>query len=116
MTGMKKQMHQEKAADSRWMAHGVCVEHPSLPWTEPLNHVPNVLVDVMADLCERCPVRAQCATYAVQTEVTAGWWAGMSFNGFDATHPPTAEDVHPDARQAARQQLRQQVRRGADAA
>jgi hypothetical protein len=71
----------------------------------------------MADLCDRCPVWAECATYAVQMEITAGWWAGMSFNIFDATHPPTAEDVHPNARQAARQQLRRERNAGdADAA
>jgi hypothetical protein len=115
MSGMKKQLHQEKPADSRWMAHGNCVEHPGLPWTESLTHVPYVLVDAMAGQCERCPVWSQCATYAVQMEITAGWWAGMSFNGFDATHPPTFQDVLPDARQAARQQLRRAAR-DADAA
>ena len=90
---MTHRLHHERAADTGWMAHGVCVEHPGLPWTENLAHVPHFLVEAMADLCDRCPVRDECATYAVTMEITAGWWAGISFNGFDATHPPTFGDV-----------------------
>jgi hypothetical protein len=86
-------LQEEKLADTRWMADGACVGHTALPWTGNLSQVPEVLVDIMRDLCHGCPVRAQCAAYAVDVEITAGWWAGRSLNGFRNGHPPTAEDM-----------------------
>jgi hypothetical protein len=91
-------LQEEKPADSRWMARASCVGHTALPWTENLSRVPEVLVDIMRDLCDACPVRAECAAYAVEVEITAGWWAGRSLNGFKNGNPPTAEDLAEDLR------------------
>ena len=89
-------LQEEKVADSRWMAKASCVGHTALPWTENLSRVPEVLVDIMRDLCDSCPVRAECAAYAVEVGITAGWWAGRSLNSFHNGNPPTAEDLRSD--------------------
>lgn len=91
-------LREEKPVDTRWMARGACVEHPGLPWTDTLNHVPEVLVEVMRDLCDGCLVRDECAAFVIEAEVTTGWWAGRSLNRFTNAHPPTAEDMHGDLR------------------
>lgn len=90
----------ERRVDTRWMARGACVGHTALPWTQPLGRVPRMLIDIMADLCDGCPVRDQCAAYAVEAEITVGWWAGRSLNRFTHNHPPTREDLHDDPAQA----------------
>lgn len=87
-------LREERLIDTRWMARGACMEHPGLPWTEGLNRVPEVLVEIMRELCDGCPVREECAAFVVEAEVTAGWWAGQSLNRFTTTHPPTAADMH----------------------
>jgi hypothetical protein len=89
-------LQEEKLAESRWMAKASCVGHTALPWTENLSHVPEVLIDIMHDLCASCPVRAECAAFAVEVGITAGWWAGRSLNGFHNGNPPTAEDLRGD--------------------
>lgn len=49
-------------------------EHRGLPWisetTTPAQRA------AMARVCASCPVRAACATEAVTTPTTAGFWAG----------------------------------------
>lgn len=93
-------LREEKPVDTRWMAPGACVGHSALPWTENLSHVPEILIDIMRNLCAGCPVRDQCAAFAVEAEITAGWWAGRSLNRFSVTHPPTVNDVDGDLRGA----------------
>jgi hypothetical protein len=86
-----------KQADTRWMADAACVDHPGLPWIENPNRVPKMLIECMQEVCLACPVRAACAAYAVEVEITAGWWAGRHLGGFTHTNPPTAEDMPSDA-------------------
>ena len=97
MTGFRVTQHQDRPADTGWMTDAACADHPSLPWTGDPNRVPKTLKDRMRGVCAGCPVRARCATYAVEARITAGWWAGRNLNGFTHTHPPTAEDMRSDA-------------------
>ncbi|MDN5893285.1 MAG: WhiB family transcriptional regulator [Nocardioides sp.] len=63
-----------------WMTNAACAAHPDLPWTtdtDELRRVPEVVVSLMLDTCETCPVRAECDAYAVEQEMTGGWWAGV---------------------------------------
>jgi hypothetical protein len=87
---------ENKLADTRWMAQAACVGHTALPWIRDLSREHKLLVDIMRDLCEACPVRKRCAAYVVEAEITAGWWAGRSLNGFTHWNPPTAEDMGGD--------------------
>ena len=60
-----------------WMEHAACAtrEARGLPWTTDEIETPSVLVDLMRETCEACPVRLACAAYA--RTATGGWWAGV---------------------------------------
>lgn len=64
-------------SDRAWMAHAACAQAPGLPWTEDTGTFPDVLADIMTQTCATCPVHDACATYATDTPVTGGWWAGQ---------------------------------------
>lgn len=63
-----------------WQQNAACAqpEHAWLPWVDdpdpatswvPYQHV-------MARVCMGCPVRAECAQFAEDLDVVAGFWAG----------------------------------------
>lgn len=70
-----------------WMEQAACAERPGLPWTADAGTFPDVLADLMAEICAVCPVHAACDTYAADS-VTAGFWAGTSR---DADSPTRVE-------------------------
>lgn len=61
-----------------WMAQAACRDRPELPWTHDVDALPRVkgVAARMRAVCNGCPVRAECADFAVTTEATGGFWAG----------------------------------------
>ena len=59
-----------------WMSHAACARFPDLPWTADTGTAPDVLVDIMREVCDQCPVRLACAAYVEAERITGGWWAG----------------------------------------
>jgi WhiB family redox-sensing transcriptional regulator len=58
-----------------WMDRGICRGEP----------IETFFADRGGDsykraqgLCERCPVRSECADYAIADPLIFGWWGGMS--------------------------------------
>ena len=62
-----------------WMEHAACAtrEARGLPWTTDAVETPTVLVDLMRQTCDGCPVRLACESYARTSKATGGWWAGI---------------------------------------
>lgn len=59
-----------------WMQDAACRRMPDLPWIAPRDAGPVVLRDLMAEVCNACPVRDACARFVIEGDVTAGFWAG----------------------------------------
>lgn len=55
-----------------WMADALCREHPELSWFPEEGES----VKPMAEICERCAVREECAAYGAGERY--GVWAGTS--------------------------------------
>ena len=64
--------------DTNWMKDAACRRMPDLPWTTDRDRAPVVLWDLMASVCEVCPVKAQCAAFVADADVTGGYWAGRN--------------------------------------
>ncbi|MDR7313606.1 hypothetical protein J2S40_004664 [Nocardioides luteus] len=64
---------------STWMDYAACTtrEKRGLPWTTDASQTPTVLVDLMQETCDACPVRLACEAYATRNRVTGGWWGGV---------------------------------------
>ncbi|MER7557139.1 WhiB family transcriptional regulator [Nocardioides sp. NPDC126508] len=62
-----------------WMNHAACTrpETRGLPWTTDTVEAPMVLVELMRETCDGCPVRLACDAYARTSKATGGWWAGV---------------------------------------
>ena len=60
----------------RWMRDAACVDRPDLPWTTDINSLRPVHVRAMGRVCGGCPVRNNCAAYAVEAGVTGGFPTG----------------------------------------
>ena len=60
-----------------WMREAACMRAPGLPWTADTGTAPDVLVDLMRDVCAACPVRVACVAFVEAEHVTGGWWAGQ---------------------------------------
>jgi hypothetical protein len=78
--------------ETAWMADAACTRMPGLPWIENRQQVPRVIVDLMREICAGCPVLAECADFVVDAEITAGWWAGASYDGYTVQDLPRRED------------------------
>ena len=74
-----------RAVDQSWMSQGGCVQSADLPWTADPQDTTAREVRVMHAVCRGCPVGAECAGYAKQQKVTAGFWAGRHRD----TDPPS---------------------------
>jgi hypothetical protein len=59
-----------------WMREAACSRFPHFPWTADTGTAPDVLVDLMREVCAGCPVADACAAYVQTAKVTGGWWAG----------------------------------------
>lgn len=66
---------QERKQRQDWRHDALCGTRPELPWAA---EEPPTGRDwrTMRNLCRSCPVRADCAAFAVEQEVTWGFWAG----------------------------------------
>lgn len=62
--------------DHQWMSQATCVRRADLPWTEDAHRVEDEVREVMARVCQRCPVRGCCRRYATDCCASAGFWAG----------------------------------------
>jgi hypothetical protein len=65
-----------RAVDVSWMSQGGCVQLGDLPWTADPRDTTSWEVLSMLEVCHGCPVAGECAGYATQQKVTAGFWAG----------------------------------------
>jgi WhiB family redox-sensing transcriptional regulator len=67
-----------------WQAVGLCRERASAQFFHPdddLGRISRRLRETAAKrLCERCPVRAECATHALSVGEEYGVWGGFSEN------------------------------------
>lgn len=61
-----------------WQSLGACTTRKDLPWTADPEDINLWEFEVMRSLCGNCPVREQCADFADQSDVCAGWWAGTN--------------------------------------
>ena len=59
-----------------WMSEAACARVPALPWSADTGTAPDVLVELMREVCAGCPVADACAAYVETAKVTGGWWAG----------------------------------------
>ncbi|MGL5818283.1 MAG: WhiB family transcriptional regulator [Phycicoccus sp.] len=59
-----------------WQSLGSCGARSDLPWTTDTDAVSVWDADTMRTVCESCPVRVECNTWATDHDVTGGWWAG----------------------------------------
>jgi hypothetical protein len=69
-----------------WMNQAACRDRDELPWTancESISRVRGVAARMRA-VCDTCPVRAECERFAVEAEVTGGFWAGRWRSGVQA--------------------------------
>lgn len=82
-------------ADRDWMIHAACREHP-----------PDDMFPAPKDkhgqrhaihICATCPVRAECAQYAQQTQATHGIWAGQ-YRNIKTTKPGITHGTEAGAR------------------
>jgi len=64
------------AASTAWMVDALCAQRLDLPWTVDVHQVGTWERVTMAVLCDRCPVRTACDSYADQLGAGAGFWAG----------------------------------------
>lgn len=62
--------------DHWWMREGSCVSEPDLPWVNDPALLGPADVDLLASICDACPVLLPCGAYARDAGITAGFWAG----------------------------------------
>ena len=62
--------------DLDWMSDAACARCAALPWSADTGTAPDVLVDLMREVCAGCPVANACAAYVETGNITGGWWAG----------------------------------------
>ncbi len=64
------------SAVGSWMRQAGCASDPGLAWTQERWRVARADVEMIAAVCDACPVAAQCREFVVATVPTAGFWAG----------------------------------------
>lgn len=57
--------------------YAACREYPALPWTETPGTYPDVVEDMMVDVCHACPARGLCVTAVAQGKAVGGIWGGL---------------------------------------
>ena len=71
---------------SDWMKDALCAtaQYRDLPWL-PAEDATTIFKrrsrNALAQICNQCPVRAECRTFAKEAGVTAGVWAGRYYGG-----------------------------------
>ncbi|MGL4744715.1 MAG: WhiB family transcriptional regulator [Dermatophilaceae bacterium] len=76
MTDVTADAARSALAGIAWQALGSCGARVDLPWTTDTTDVSVWDAEAMRTVCESCPVRAACDTWATDHDVTGGWWAG----------------------------------------
>jgi hypothetical protein len=69
-------------------ALAACVGRGWWPWAGTATDQPH-LWTAAANVCERCPARAACLAFAMETRNPSGMWGGLRLSG--SNHPPLAE-------------------------
>ena len=69
--------------DTGWMVDAACTHRLDLPWTGGPGAAGSGIRRVMRRICAACPVGHECDEFADAADVTAGIWAGLSY---DAPH------------------------------
>lgn len=73
------------ANTQRWRKEALCGQSPTLaPWFT-ADIVPVEVRRELRALCDRCPVKDECAEAALTPKATAGFWAGKSYNQWGGT-------------------------------
>lgn len=67
----------DMAADTAWMADGVCHQTDPEAFFAPRDTGPNWYATAVR-VCADCPVRERCGTYAIENEITYGVWGGLT--------------------------------------
>ncbi len=62
--------------DLNWTDDAACRSRMDLPWLAEPEDVGLFEEARMARVCDTCPVRAACATFADLADITGGFWAG----------------------------------------
>lgn len=57
-----------------WMANAACADHP----TSLFYRRTRAQIAAAVAICRRCPVRIECAGYALATDEAHGVWGGLS--------------------------------------
>jgi hypothetical protein len=73
-----------------WMRDALCACFPMFPWTIDGHRVHAEDTDLMAQVCQLCPVLAYCRVYVEAEHIIAGFWAGEH-------RTDKAETVTPEA-------------------
>lgn len=92
MTSRPGHARKGRELDTDWMADAACTRVPGLPWVENRQQVPRLIVDLMRETCAACPVLADCADFVIDAEITAGWWAGASYDRYTVQDTPRRKD------------------------
>lgn len=77
--------HEGPTGDTRWMARGACVNHPTDLWfpstSDGRKGRPSGMYAGQAarakKVCSTCPVVAECAAYAITNREEFGVWGGL---------------------------------------
>lgn len=97
--------------DAAWKVRGDCGQRPDLPWTDETQPDPMTCLS-MGVICDACPVRVECADYAVNSRrrqgVEGGFYAGVWLPWRTASGSLSKEAA--DARARARTVLRRIAR------
>ena len=92
--------------DRGWRTRGSCTEHDPELWFSPL---PAQRVEAVT-VCEGCPVRVQCLSWARETDQRFGIWGGIDFE-VAATGNGVVDEAQALAATVARLPLVDRVRR-----
>jgi hypothetical protein len=74
--------------DNAWIREAACGSRTELPWIDDPRRVTPQQVDQMQAVCSSCLVRSACFDFTLAADVTAGWWAGRSYNRYEYHRPP----------------------------
>ena len=60
---------------TRWLDRAACADHDPQLW---FPEGKGASTDEAIAICERCPVRVQCAEFAIAERFDVGIWAGLT--------------------------------------
>lgn len=79
MTGTRGEQCEEEvqatSADGSWYEHAACQGMDTALFFPAKGHV---VPPEVKEVCARCPVRAECLAYAIETHQAFGVWGGLT--------------------------------------